>query len=148
MAEVYNRSQENAIVNKSLTNLPFPHLTGMKLQGDIALGDFLFNTIDEYGVIWVITDIEGWWQHPEPIMPDIPRGFGDGSYDIKGRYNARIVNLTGTFLTPTPDLVEAARDRLIAATNLVYRGAWLKTGIESDNKRSSFVNIFHKSTNE
>lgn len=141
MAEVYNRSQENAIVNKSLTQLPIPHLTGMKLQGDIALGDFLFNTIDEYGVVWVITDIEGWWQHPEPIMPDIPRGFGDGSYDIKGRYAARILTLSGTFLTPTPNLVEAARDRLIAATNLVYRGAWLKTGIDSDNKRSSFVRL-------
>ncbi len=141
MAEVFNQREENSIVDRALTPLPQPHLTGMKLQGDIALGEFLFNTIDEYGVIWVITDIEGWWQHPEPIMPDIPRGFGDGSYDIKGRYNARIVNLTGTFLTPTPDLVEAARDRLIAATNLVYRGAWLKTGIESDNKRSSFVRL-------
>jgi len=74
-------------------------------------------------------------------MPDIPRGFGDGSYDIKGRYQARILNLQGSFLTPDPSLVEAARDRLIAATNLVYRGAWLKTGIESDNKRSSFVRL-------
>jgi hypothetical protein len=113
----------------------------MKLQGDIALGEFLFNTIDSYGVVWVITEIEGWWQHPEPDMPDIPRGFGDGSYDIKGRYQARILNLQGSFLTPDPSLVEAARDRLIAATNLVYRGAWLKTGIESDNKRSSFVRL-------
>lgn len=141
MAEVFNQSQENNAVNRSLTPLPFPHLTGMKLQGDIALGEFLFNTIDEYGVVWVITDIEGWWQHPEPDMPEIPRGFGDGSYDIKGRYQARILNLKGSFLTPSPSLVEAARDRLIAATNLVYRGAWLKTGIESDNKRSSFVRL-------
>jgi hypothetical protein len=141
MSEVFNQSQENNTVDRSLTPLPQPHLTGMKLQGDIALGEFLFNTIDEYGVVWVITDIEGWWQHPEPDMPDIPRGFGDGSYDIKGRYQARIVTLSGSFLTPTPTLVEAARDRLIAATNLVYKGAWLKTGIESDNKRSSFVRL-------
>lgn len=141
MAEVYNQGQENRIVNRSLTPLPQPHLTGMKLQGDIALGDFLFNTIDEYGVVWVITDIEGWWQHPEPDMPDIPRGFGDGSYDIKGRYQARILTLTGVFLTPSPSLVEAARDRLVAATDLVYRGAWLKTGVSSDNKRSSFVRL-------
>ena len=141
MAEVFNQREENSIVDRALTPLPQPHLTGMKLQGDIALGEFLFNTIDEYGVVWVITDIDGWWQHPEPDMPSIPRGFGDGDYDIKGRYQARIVNLQGSFLTPTPDLVEAARDRLIAATNLVYRGAWLKTGIESDNKRSSFVRL-------
>jgi hypothetical protein len=141
MAEVFNQREENSTVDRGLIPLQQPHLTGMKLQGDIALGEFLFNTIDEYNVVWVITDIEGWWQHPEPDMPDIPRGFGDGSYDIKGRYQARIVNLKGSFLTPDPSLVEAARDRLIAATNLVYRGAWLKTGIESDNKRSSFVRL-------
>lgn len=141
MTEVFNQKEENNYLNRSLTALPRPHITGMKLQGDIALGEFLFNTIDEYGVTWVITDITGWWQHPEPLMPDIPRGFGDGSYDIKGRYNARILTLSGSFLTPTPSLVEAARDRLIAATNLVYKGAWLKTGIESDNKRSSFVRL-------
>jgi DNA/RNA endonuclease YhcR with UshA esterase domain len=141
MAEVFNQREENNTVDRGLIPLPQPHLTGMKLQGDIALGEFLFNTIDQYGVVWVVTDIEGWWQHPEPDMPDIPRGFGDGSYDIKGRYQARIITLTGSFLTPSPSLVEAARDRLIAATNLVYRGAWLKTGIESDNKRSSFVRL-------
>jgi hypothetical protein len=141
MAEVFNQREENSIVDRALTPLPQPHLTGMKLQGDIALGEFLFNTIDEYGVVWVVTDIDGWWQHPEPDMPDIPRGLGDGSYDIKGRYQARIITLEGSFLTPDPALVEAARDRLIAATNLVYRGAWLKTGIESDNKRSSFVRL-------
>jgi hypothetical protein len=141
MAEVFNQREENSTVDRALTPLPQPHLTGMKLQGDIALGEFLFNTIDPYGVVWVITEIEGWWQHPEPDMPDIPRGFGDGSYDIKGRYQARIINLQGSFLTPDPSLVEAARDRLIAATNLVYRGAWLKTGVESDNKRSSFVRL-------
>lgn len=139
MSEVYNQGQENFYVDRGLTPLPQPHLTGMKLKADIVLGDFVFNTIDEFGVTWVITDIDGWWEHPEPDMPSIPRGFGDGDYDIKGRYQARILNLTGVFLTPTPDLVEAARDRLIAATNLVYRGAWLKTG--GDAKRASFVRL-------
>jgi hypothetical protein len=141
MTPIYNQGQENNFVDRGLTPLPQPHLTGMKLKADIVLGEFVFNTIDEYGVTWVITDLEGWWQHPEPEMPDIPRGYGDGSYDIKGRYQSRIINLVGTFLTPTPDLVEAARDRLVAATNLVYQGAWLKTGLESDNKRSSFVRL-------
>jgi hypothetical protein len=139
MSELYNQAQENFFVDRGLTPLPQPHLTGMKLRADIVLGDFVFNTIDEYGVTWVITDIEGWWSHPEPDMPDIPRGFGDGSYDVKGRYQARMLTLTGTFLTPTPDLVEAARDRLIIATDLVYKGAWLKTG--SDGKRASFVRL-------
>jgi hypothetical protein len=139
MSEIYNQAQENFFVDRGLTPLPQPHLTGMKLRADIVLGDFVFNTIDEYGVTWVITDIEGWWSHPEPDMPDIPRGFGDGSYDVKGRYQARMITLTGSFLTPTPDLVEAARDRLIIATDLVYKGAWLKTG--TDGKRASFVRL-------
>ena len=139
MSEIYNQAQENFYVDRGLTPLPQPHLTGMKLKADIVLGDFVFNTIDEFGVTWVITDIVGWWQHPEPDMPSIPRGFGDGDYDIKGRYQARILTLTGAFLTPTPDLVEAARDRLVAATNLVYKGAWLKTG--GDAKRTSFVRL-------
>jgi hypothetical protein len=139
MSELYNQAQENFFVDRGLIPLPQPHLTGMKLKADIVLGDFIFNTIDEYGVTWVITDIEGWWQHPEPDMPDIPRGFGDGSYDVKGRYQARMLTLSGSFLTPTPDLVEAARDRLIVATDLVYKGAWLKTG--SDGKRASFVRL-------
>jgi len=139
MSEIYNQAQENFFVDRGLTPLPQPHLTGMKLKADIVLGDFVFNTIDEYGVTWVITNMEGWWQHPEPDMPDIPRGFGDGSYDVKGRYQARMITLSGSFLTPTPDLVEAARDRLIAATNLVYSGAWLRTG--SNGKRTSFVRL-------
>jgi len=139
MPEIYNQDQEFNLTRRGLTPLPQPHLTGMKLKADIVLGDFVFNTIDEYGVTWVVTDIEGWWQHPEPIMPSIPRGLGDGDYDIKGRYNARILTLTGSFLTQDPALAEAARDRLIAATDLVYRGAYLKTG--TDEKRSSFVRL-------
>lgn len=141
MAQVFNQAQENNSVDRSLIPLPQPHLTGMKLKGDISLGDFLFNTIDEFGVVWVITDIQGWWQHPEPDMPDIPRGFGDGSYDIKGRYQARLFTLSGSFMTPDPSLVEAARDRLIGATDLVYKGAWLKTGLQENNKRASFVRL-------
>lgn len=122
------QSKETTTVNVSLTPLEQPLFTGLKLRKDIVLGDFAFNTIDEYGVVWVITDIQGWWQHPGADMPDIPRGEGDGSYDVEGRYKARELSLEGVFLTKDPALAEAARDRLIASTNLVYKGAWLKTG--------------------
>ena len=122
-------------VNLSLTPLPEPHLTGMKLQADISLNNFVFNTIDEYGVVWVITDITGWWQHPSPDMADIKRGWGDGSYDVKGRWNARDITLVGVILCPDPSLAAAARNRLVTATNLVYSGGWLKTD-ESPTKAS------------
>jgi hypothetical protein len=111
----------------------------MKLPGDITLGDFIFNTIDDQGITWVITNIVGWWQHPDADVPDIDRAIGDGGYDVVGRYKARQLTLEGVFLCPDPDMVESARDRLIEATNLVYNGAWLKTGFNP--KRSSFVRI-------
>lgn len=135
----YEQGKENAIVNVALTPLEQPKITGLKLRSDIILGDFIFNTIDEYNVVWVITDIKGWFQHPSADMPDIPRGFGDGSYDVQGRYAARDITLEGVFLTPTPSLVEAARDRLVEATNLVYRGVWLKTG--TNPLRASFCRL-------
>lgn len=134
-----NQKQENYYANLGLTPLPQPHLTGMKLQEDISLNDFVFNRIDEFGVVWVITNIEGWWTLPSPEIPDLKRGWGDGSYDVKGRFNARDLSIEGSFLCPDPSLVAAARNRLVQAVNLVYSGGWLKTS-ESPTK-ASFVRL-------
>lgn len=138
------QSIENKIVNKALTKTPYPYITGLELKADIALGDLVFNTIDENGVVWIISDIEGWWNHPDPEFTDLPRGFGDGSYDVRGRYAARQITLVGAFLPPDPSYVQAARDRLIEATNLVYTGAWLKTKEAPDSNnpwRGSYVRL-------
>jgi len=135
-----NQANETSKVNLALAPLPQPHLTGMKLQADISLNDFTFNTIDEYGVIWVVTDLGGWWQHPSSEIPDIQRGWGDGSYDVKGKYNARDITFEGVILTPDPSLLAAARDRFVAATNLVHSGAWLKTN-EGSSIRASYVRL-------
>jgi len=133
------QSRENKYVNLGLTPLQVNEIEKLKLQGNIILGDFVFNTIDELGIVWVISNIDGWWKHPTPEVPDIERGWGDGSYEVQGKYRARNLTLEGTFLVPDPSLVEAARDRLIAATNLVAVGAWLKTG--NDPIRASFVRM-------
>jgi hypothetical protein len=133
------QAQENYYVDRGLTPLQPDYIEKLKLQANIILGDFIFNTVDEYGVVWVVTDIQGWWRPPSAEMPNIQRGFGDGSYDVQGRYAARELVINGTFLTQSPSQVEAARDRLIAATNLVYTGAWLKTG--SDPIRASYVRL-------
>ena len=114
------QAQENRIVNKALTKLPTPHVTGLKLRGDIQLGSLLLNTIDDNDVIWVCTDIQGWWNLPDPELPDLPRGWGDGSYDAKGRYAARLMTLNGAFLTQDPSQVELARQTLFKAIDLVY----------------------------
>ena len=111
----------------------------MQLNADIAIGDLILNTIDENGVVWVCTDIEGWWVHPEPEVRDIPRGWGDGSYDVRGRYMARQLTLNGVFLTPNPSLVQVSRDKLIKETDLVYVGAWIK--VDEEPTKASFVRL-------
>ena len=133
------QAYENTQVNLGLTPLPIPHITGMQLNADIAIGDLILNTIDENGVVWVCTDIEGWWEHPEPEVRDIPRGWGDGSYDVRGRYTARQLTVNGVFLTPDPSLVQVSRDKLIKETDLVYIGAWIK--VDEEPTKASYVRL-------
>jgi hypothetical protein len=130
---------ETTAVDRTLIPLPPPIFTGMKLQSDVILGNLIFNRIDENNVIWVCTDIEGWWVHPDPDIPDVTRGWRDGSYDARGRWQARQITLTGSILSPDPSLSPAARNTLIEATSLVYQGAWLKT-VENPT-RASYVRL-------
>lgn len=152
---VADQETENRVVNTALTKMPYPYVTGLELKADFALGDLVFNTIEmpnpyyengdstttlitdstrpvnnynptKGGVLWVVSDVQGWWNHPDPEFTDLPRGFGDGSYDVRGRYAARQITLVGSFLPQDPSDVQAARDRLTRATDLVYTGAWFK----------------------
>jgi hypothetical protein len=136
----YTQGQENFSVDRGLQDNPSPDIGRLKLEANIVLGDFVFNTIDDQGVVWVVTDMTNWWQPPNADIPSVERGFGDGAYEVRGRYQARTIVLKGSFLVPYPSLVEAARDRLIAATaDLAFTGTWLKTG--SDPIRASFVQL-------
>jgi hypothetical protein len=118
------QKQENKLVNLALTKLQFPHITGLKLQQDVQIGDLVLNRLDpQTGVVWVLTGLEGWWTLPDSEFPDLARGWGDGSYDSDGRYAARVLTLEGSFLTQNPDQVAEARARLISTIDLVYKGA-------------------------
>ena len=114
-----NQERENRLVNRSLTSLPEPFISGLKLDADIALyrtsdqSELTLNTIDENNAIWVVSDIDGWWNVPQLELPDLPRGWGDGSYDGIGRWTNRLLTLTGSFLVQDPDDAPAARDKLI-----------------------------------
>ena len=130
---------ETTAVDNTLRVVPAPLFTGLKLQEDVKLGTLVLNTIDANNVVWVCTDIEGWWVHPDPEVPDIARGWGDGSYDVKGRWQARQLTLSGVFLTPDGDSVAAARNTLISATSLVHTGAWLF--VNEDPPRASYVRL-------
>jgi len=135
----FTPAEEARSVDRGLQSFEINEIEKLKLQGNITLNDFVFNTIDEYGVVWVITDIENWWNTPEADVPSMERGDGDGGYEMQGRYTSREIAIQGVFLTTDPTLVEAARDRLIQAMNLAYTGAWLKTG--SEPIRASYVQL-------
>lgn len=133
------QAEENQLVNKALTKFPIPHFSGLKLEADIKLGNLTLNTIDDDNVVWVCTDIEGWWNFPDPELPDLIRGWGDGSYDARGRWAARLITLKGVFLTQDPSQVPAARAKLIEAANLVYRGGWLV--VNEGPQKGAFVRL-------
>lgn len=135
----YGQDVERTAVHRSFSPLPPPIHTGMKLKEDILLGDLVLNTIDSNNVVWVCTEIEGWWVHPDPEIPDVTRGWGDGSYDASGRWMARQITLNGVFMPPDPDLVPVARNTLVEATSLVRQGAWLKT--KENPTRAAFVRL-------
>lgn len=117
---------ENNIVNAALRKMPSPYISGLKLEADININGLVLNTIDENNVVWVCTDIKGWWTLPEPEVPDIGRGLDDGSYNVRGRWKARVITLEGSILPPHPDYIAAARDKLISAlSSLVYIGGTL-----------------------
>lgn len=125
---------------------------GPKLEGDIRIlledqNNYLtFNNLDDDGIIWVISDIDGWWNLPEPSMPDVERGFGDGSFDVTGRNLARIITLTGSVLFTDSSRANIAsksayaRKQLLSAFNLVKRGTWFIVD-EDEYKRAAFVRL-------
>lgn len=89
----------------------------------------LFPNLSE--TVWVISDIDGWWTLAEPDSPNIQRGFNDGSYDVDGRFQARILTLSGSVIIESGDRATiatksaAVRKMLLEAFNLVRRNAWL-----------------------
>lgn len=120
------QSLENSIVNNALRRMPQPYISGLKLQADVILNGLILNTIDENNVVWVCTDIKNWWTLPEAEVPDINRGLDDGSYNVRGRWKARVVTLEGSILPPGPEYMPAARSKLISAlSDLVYLGGIL-----------------------
>jgi hypothetical protein len=138
------QSEENVFVDRALIPRQPTTIGGMELNADITIGELVLNTVDESGVIWVCTDIQGWWGQADPEIPDIPRGVEDGSYDVIGRYQARQLTLSGVFLPQNTNQIQRARDQLISATNLVRRGAWLRTNEDPTSEfptRAAFVRL-------
>jgi hypothetical protein len=142
---VLSQAEESETVNRALSAYhDLNHITGLQLNADVQLGDFVLNTIDESDTVWICTDIDGWWNTAEPVLPDVNRGFEDGSYDVSGRYASRSLTLTGIFIPQSPSGVGAARASLLEAIDLVRKGAWLRTSEEPT--RASFVRLAGRPT--
>lgn len=98
------------------------------------------------GTIWVVSDIEGWWNTSEPMMPNIERGFEDGSFDVTGRFQARDLTITGSIINTAFDRAgiasasSIARKILIEAFNLVKRSTYLIVD-EDTYRRSALVRL-------
>ena len=137
--EPLDQGNENTKVNNTLRKVPVPHITGMELSGDIMLNGLLLNTVDENNCVWVCTNIVGWWDLPDPEVPDMTRGLDDGSYDVRGRFTARNMTLEGSILVPDRTKVPAARAKLIEAINLVHIGGWLF--VDEDPTKAAYVRL-------
>jgi hypothetical protein len=143
MVQTPDQGQENAIVNRALTKVPRPHITGIVLGKDIKLGTLQLNAIDDNDVVWVCTDIKGWWNLPDTEVQDLDKGWGDGGYNSKGRYRSRILELEGVILPPDASKVQSARDTLVRALDLVRDTVWLVVN-ESDYTKAVKVRISGK----
>jgi hypothetical protein len=134
-----SQTNETRIINNALAPVQPPQFSTLCLEADVWLNGLTLNTIDSEGVLWVCTDIDGWWNMPDPEVKDYPRGMGDGSYDVQGRWLPRNITLNGVFLPPDSSYVARARDRLIRATNIVHSGAWLR--VTEDPLKTSYVRL-------
>ena len=135
---------KNQAVNIALTKLPQPHLTGMKLKGDVRINGLTLNTVDENDIVWVCRDIEGWWNLSNVETPDIARGLDDGSYSVRGRRTARNLSLEGSILVPDPSWTATARQKLMQTFDLVYNGAWLY--VDESPTKAAYVRLVGQPT--
>jgi len=136
------------IVNDVIAPLPTSiqnrHLTGPQLKGDIALGGLLLNSIDKSNVIWICSDLVGWWGTSDIELPDIPRGLDDGSFDSNPRWLARQITLSGSFLPPDSTYVDDAKSNLFRQINAAHDGTWLI--VDEQPTKAAYVRLAAKPT--
>lgn len=135
----YTQDQKMALVQKVLT--PGPQIiNGLRLGADVSLNNLTFNTIDEWGTIWVMEDIKGWDGQTAPEMPDIGRGTDDGSYDVEGRLTSRALSVSGFFIPANgEEALTHAKDVLVQSIDLVRKGGWLR--LHTDPTRAAWVRL-------
>lgn len=77
----------------------------------VSLGDIVFNQVDQDGVEWFHTGLDG-WDAADTVGDLEQRSQGDGADDAPYFYAPRALTLTGFLQAPSRALRDAARDRL------------------------------------
>lgn len=73
----------------------------LQSRRDVWLNDLAFSNVDEHGNRWIISDIDGWWDLPTPTMGEVDRAYSeDGSFYEPGRFEARVIRVTGRIIPP------------------------------------------------
>ena len=113
---------------------------GLCLSNDININGLTLNSRDANGTIWLCTGVEGWWTLPPSDIADIPKPYWDGSLLTTGRYQSRMITITGCFIPPDPSWVWYNRDLLLRVSSIV-RGVGLicMCGNESPDITSASV---------
>jgi hypothetical protein len=83
----------------------------------VAVGDLVMNTIDSYGVQWVLSDLQGWGS-PGSTAQATQRSAGNGATMSQAFLKPRVLVGSGSILTADPSQLTAAIDRLIDAVDL------------------------------
>jgi len=114
----------------------------------IAAGKTYIPSLD--GTIWTVSDIQGWWNLTDSEIPNIERGYGDGSFDITGRLLSRDLTITGSIVitdsSPTAIAAKSkiVREQLLDAFNLVKRGTWIIVNEDNEYQRACYVRLSGK----
>lgn len=81
--------------------------------GRYALAGLVLNAADAQGCMW-LAEVEG-WDAPEVETPLDRRPSGHGGYAGEPTYNPRVLAIEGTVAAPTPEDLDAAKERWTAA---------------------------------
>jgi hypothetical protein len=107
--------------------MPYPSPTtypsGLLMPGlagygsTVSIGDLVFNTLDASGVLFVLSDMSGWGS-PGSTVQSSQRSRGNGATTSEPFLKPRVMSLTGSIDSPTPELLSTAVDTLIASFTL------------------------------
>lgn len=89
------------------------------------VADWYSAGVDDYGCQWILENCKGWDDTP-PVRLDMPvRAGADGRFPAPGRYDAKVITLSGACVAPDRAASWAAKRRLAQVAADLINGAAL-----------------------